>query len=434
MGCKAWDGFAKVGLLVASALALAACAGKRELMPTPNLYTQPNAPALFDSIDPSLQTNIMDVLYVTDRSKERDEDGNLAYGWGRSHSTAFGSIKLAIKPDMPWDRLVDLSMQRERDETLTVELESIVELDRFPETPLPATVKNGEVTIREDALLEAREVEDAFQAELRRRLAIANRKEVLLFVHGFNNDMEYAAETLANLWHFLGREYVPVLYTWPAGRGGATGYTYDRESGEFTIFHLKNILSAIASVEEVESIQLLSHSRGTDVLSSAVRELILTLRAGGQVPLDVLRIENFILAAPDLDMDVVSQRFIAEYLGSGVGEVTFYTAQDDKAINMAERLFKSRQRMGRLSVETLEGEDLALLEAVEGISLIRLEEVSDSTGHGYFHNSPEASSDLILNLRYGRRPGAEYGRPLEPTGPRFWLIKPGYPGFNTPGE
>lgn len=419
---------ARLGLLAFVALALGACASKRELMPTPNLYTQPNAPVLFDSIDPSLQTSIMDLLYVTDRSKERDEAGNLAYGWGRSHSTAFGSIKLAIKPDMPWQDLVAISLQRDRRERLTIELESITELGRFPETPLPATIKDGEVTIQEEALLAARDAEDAFQEELRRRLAVSNRKEVLFFVHGFNNDMEYAAETLANLWHFLGREYVPILYTWPAGRGGATGYTYDRESGEFTVFHLKNIIAAIAAVEEVEGIQLLAHSRGTDVLSTAVRELILTERARGVSPLETLRIDNYVLAAPDLDMDVMSQRVVAEYLGIDVGDVTIYTAQDDKAIGIAEWLFKSRQRMGRVSVETFTEENLALLENVEGISFVRLEEVVDSTGHGYFHNSPEASSDLILNLRYGRDPGTEHGRPLESMGPRFWLIKPGYPG------
>ncbi|MEM1411291.1 MAG: alpha/beta hydrolase [Pseudomonadota bacterium] len=431
MGVSSNTNSLRIILLALGVLALAACSSQRELMPAPNLYNQPDAPALFDGLDPSLQTSTMDILYVTDRSKEQDEEGNLTYGWGRSHSAAFGSIKLAIKPEVPWDRLVELSLQPERDETLTIELDSITELGRFPATPLPATIQDGQVTIKEEALLAVREAEDAFHAELRRRLAVSNRKEVLLFVHGFNNDMEYAAETLANLWHFLGREYVPILYTWPAGRGGATGYTYDRESGEFTIFHLKNILSSITAVEEVEQLQLLAHSRGTDVLSTAVRELILTHRAGGVDPLDTLRIENYVLAAPDLDMDVVSQRMVAEYLGTGVGDVTIYTAEDDKAIGIAEWLFKSRRRMGRVSLESFDPENAALLQNVEGISFVRLEEVADSTGHGYFHNSPEASSDLILNLRYERQPGAEHGRPLESKGPRFWLIEPGYPAQTT---
>ena len=70
---------------------------------------------------------------------------------------------------------------------------------------------------------------------------------------------------------------------------------------------------------------------------------------------------------------------------------------------------------------------MCIRDRVQGVSFVQLEEVEDSTGHGYFHNSPEASSDLIMTLRYDRKPGAEHGRPMESVGPRFWLIKPGYP-------
>ena len=66
-----------------------------------------------------------------------------------------------------------------------------------------------------------------------------------MFVHGFNNDFDDAAFTLAEMWHYLGREQVPLLYTWPAGRGGPSGYIYDRESGEFTVYHLKRLIRAL---------------------------------------------------------------------------------------------------------------------------------------------------------------------------------------------
>jgi esterase/lipase superfamily enzyme len=409
-------------------LALAACSGKRELMPAPNLYNQPGAPALFNDIDPALQTSDIDLLYVTDRRSEVDGNGDFGYGYGRSRSLAFGSTTVSIQPSLPWADLVAASLRTDRDPALSIGVTAIEEQGRFPATPLPATVDETGVVIREDSLLAQRAAEDAFRSELRRRLARAKRKEVMVFVHGFNNTFEDAAEVLAELWHFLGRENVPLLYTWPAGKGGATGYTYDRESGEFTNFHLKTILALIAEMEDVEQIELVAHSRGTDVLSTAVRELIMISRGGGLDPLEEYRFENVILAAPDLDMDVFSQRFIAEYVGTGVGELTIYTAEDDRAINLSERLFKSRQRMGRLTTESLDPENAKMLEQVQGVSFVQLEEVEDRTGHGYFHNSPEASSDLILTLRFDRKPGSEHGRPMESVGPRFWLIKPGYPG------
>jgi hypothetical protein len=47
-------------------------------------------------------------------------------------------------------------------------------------------------------------------------------------------------------------------------------------------------------------------------------------------------------------------------------------------------------------------------------------------GHGYFHSSPAASSDLILVMRYGRRPGAENGRPLKNLQEGFWMLENDY--------
>ena len=174
---------------------------------------------------------------------------------------------------------------------------------------------------------------------------------------------------------------------------------------------------------------MIAHSRGTDVLSSAVRELALVGRAGGQELGEEFRNSHIILAAPDLDMDVVSQRIIAEQLGRETKNITIYTSQSDKAIGLAERFFKSVKRVGRLGVEDLSETDLSSFEQIEGVSIIDLQADSDpGTGHGYFHSDPAASSDLILMVRYGKEPGAENGRPLVPGPAGFWQIEPGYPG------
>ena len=45
------------------------------------------------------------------------------------------------------------------------------------------------------------------------------------------DSFEDAIFRIAELWHFLGREGVPIAYTWPAGHPGLLrGYNYDRES------------------------------------------------------------------------------------------------------------------------------------------------------------------------------------------------------------
>jgi esterase/lipase superfamily enzyme len=229
------------------------------------------------------------------------------------------------------------------------------------------------------------------------------------------------------LWHFFGREHVPILYTWPAGRGGPSGYIYDRESGEFTVYHLKNLIRSLSGIPEIKRIHMIAHSRGTDVLSSAIRELTLVARGAGETPSDKFRNSHVVLAAPDLDMDVVSQRIVAEQLGRDTKNITVYTSQSDKAIGLAERFFKSAARIGRLAIGDLQADDLAGIDKFEGVSFIDLREGEGGTGHGYFHSNPAASSDLILLMRYDREPGAENGRPLESIAPGFWMINPEYP-------
>jgi len=414
-------------MLLLMMLFLAGCASPRPLMPVPNLYIGEDAPELFTALPSELQDSRIDLLYVTDRVPETDDDGALTYGYGRSRSVAFGSAIVTIEPELSWGELQRVSLEQDRSTKLSLHLSSLEERGRFPETPLPLVLINGEAQIDPAALETLRITEQSFHAEIRRRLAFAPKPEVVLFVHGYHNDFEEAAQTLAELWHFFGREHVPILYTWPAGQGGPSGYIYDRESGEFTVHHLKTLIRSLYDNPEIKRVHMIAHSRGTDVLTSAIRELSLVARAAGETPSDKLRYSHVVLAAPDLDLDVVSQRIIAEQIGREAKNITIYTSQEDKAIGIAERLFKSAARLGRLAIEDLQADDLAGIDKVEGISFIDLQEGTGGTGHAYFHSDPAASSDLILLMRYGFEPGAENGRPLEFMAPGFWMINPEYP-------
>lgn len=227
----------------------------------------------------------------------------------------------------------------------------------------------------------------------------------------------------------MGREGVPLLYTWPAGHGGLTGYAYDRESGEFTIFHLKQLLRALASFPEVEQIHLLAHSRGTDVTVSAVRELAIETRAAGKDPRGRYRIANLILAAPDMDLEVMNQRVIAEHLGAAVGQVTIYTSKSDNAIAITEKLFGSIGRLGRFREGVIIPPAVAsVFQGVENVAFVENRVKGGLVGHDYFHSDPATSSDLVLLIRDARRPGARHGRPLEPADVAlFWVLEEGYP-------
>ena len=52
---------------------------------------------------------------------------------------------------------------------------------------------------------------------------------------------------------------------------------------------------------------LIAHSRGTDVTTTALRELNIEYKAAGKETRKELKLGNLVLCAADLDIDVVSQ-------------------------------------------------------------------------------------------------------------------------------
>lgn len=411
--------------------AVAGCSTTRPLMPTPHLYSEGHE-QLFGELSDALKTTDIPVFFVTDRAPETDENGALEYGFKRSASLAYGEATVSIEGPGSWQELVKASTTAEREQRYTIKLNGVREIGRTPPTPFPFTARGGFYEYKPAVMAQVSSAATLFHSELNKRLALTPRKEVLLYIHGFNNSFRDAALTWAGMWHFFGREGVPVLYSWPAGHGGIGGYAYDRESGEFTVHHLKMLFQALANNPEIEGIRLLAHSRGTDVLTSALRELFIEARASGVDPLDKYRIKQLVLAAPDLDLDVTLQRLVSEPLGPGVKQTTMYVSSTDKAIGLSQWLFGSGRRLGRLQIGDFfrqgGGEsDLGRVMDVEtNADIIELKGDGGSFGHGYFHENPAVSSDVLQVLRFDRPPGGDNGRPLKMKTDFFWVITDDY--------
>ena len=78
-----------VALSLAVLVTLSACSGKE---PLPKSVYEGHDGISYEELPPALQSMNVDLMYVTDRAPETDEDGNLRYGIGRSQSLAFGSV------------------------------------------------------------------------------------------------------------------------------------------------------------------------------------------------------------------------------------------------------------------------------------------------------------------------------------------------------
>ena len=424
-----------------------------ELMKTPNLYRTPESNP-FAQVPPALQKNTVEVLFGTDRQPEQTREGKLGFSYQRSRSLMVGACTVEIGKDLSWDELVRQSLATSRDRALPVRAVRLDQIARYPEEPLPfrkasgsAAAKRpdsgpasggpspnpGPFSFEEDpaALAEQAEAESTFRQALSERLRATPRKEVFVLVHGVGTSLEDASCVMAQLWHYMGRIGVPVVYSWPAGysHGTIQRYTRDRESGEFTIYHLKQFLRAVASCPDVEKVHVLAHSRGTDIATTALRELNIEYRAAGKQTQRELKLGNVVLIAADMDYEVLTQRFGAERLFFVSQRFTFYLSESDKAMGAAEWLFSSARRVGavRPGADLDPRQTKALAEFPQQVQLIQVWVHGDSFGHSYFYTSPAVVSDLILLLRDEADPGAEHGRPLVRRQGSFWELRDPYP-------
>ena len=404
-------------------------------MPTPNIYLD-NKEAIFEQLEAPLKSTEVRMFYITDRDPQQTKDGSINYGFGRSPSLAFGTTTVDLGLDMTWADLVQASRTQNRLKPMRLKRGPIHELSRTPQIPIPYALIDGKIIENPEMAAQLKKSIEEFKRVLIQQLELTPRKEVFIYIHGYNNTFDDAAFALAELWHFIGRVGVPLIYTWPAGHPGLFGYTYDRESSEFTAYHLRKVLKLIAGFEEVEKIHLIAHSRGADLALTVLKDLTLSTRAAGKDPRKQFKIHNFILAAPDLDVQVAEQRIAGDKLELSVNRFTIYTSPNDKAISYAATFFASpRGRVGTFGIDEMTGTIKAHFQSNKSNSaFINYAGASklpfDRYGHSYFRNSPEVSSDLVLMLRDDLDPGTT-GRPLEPLGFMLWRIPEAYPVSNT---
>ena len=422
-------------LLLLSLAPLNGCGGPLQLMPTPNIYARGFAEP-FERVPEALQNNKVEVLYMTDRQPEPDsKPEDVQYGIKRSRSVAFGVATVEFGKNVSWDELVKASKTSKRSVSLPMTIAKTVELGRFPETPKSLVESDVDSPIADTAgtrptttKLERDEQIRRAEALLSERLAQTPEKEVFIFVHGYNNTFYDSVTTTAQMWHFLGRRGVPIAYTWPAGHSGLLrGYTYDRESSEFTVFHLKQMIREVALNPDVKKINIISHSRGTDVAVSAIRELHLEFNGAGKSTRQELKLGTLVLAAPDMDLDVVLQRSVTARIGRIPEHFAMYVCAKDNALGISNWLFSGGARLGKLRSDMFTDEELKLMRSFKTVQIVDAR-ISDpgAFGHDYFHSNPAVSSDIIMLMRYHMNPG-ENGRPLGEDGKGFWIIDDKYP-------
>lgn len=407
-------------ILLAACFILGSCGVGIGLAPPPNLYrgglNYPDdlVPAVWRTAEPK-------IFYMTDRTPE-----GKSYGSGRSGSMAFGAATVKFGRDLGWEELLDRTRADSNEQVSTLWVPDFEEIVRFESTPLPYVRSEGRLRHLQDALDAYDNQTAQFQAVIADEIAQTGNRSLLVYVHGFNNDFEDSLTTLANMWHFAGREAVPVSFTWPAGNGaGPLGYFRDRDAGVFSVHHTKEFLRMLSEMPEVDNIDIIAHSRGNDVVTAALRELMIEARGAGLHPKLALKTGTLIMAAPDLDVEIVRQRLQAERFSEAFEQINLYINPNDGALRLSAFLTQST-RLGALTDEDFKEGELQILRKEGLVHFIRVEDVRGGFGHAYFRDNPAVLSDVVLALRTRAFPGGTL-RPLDQEGDGVWILHSNYP-------
>ena len=193
----------------------------------------------------------------------------------------------------------------------------------------------------------------------------SGRRNVLIFVHGFNNRFDDAVYRFSQLVHDAKAPGIPVLFTWPS-RGELTlrAYTYDRESANSSGYALEQLIEMLAANPRVKEVNIVAHSMGNVVTLEALRAMASRRGKIGA------KIGMVALVAPDVGVDV----FRSEIRGMGKSRPRFllFASQDDSALNFSKTIGGGVDRIGAIDPAQEPYKSELAQENVEAFDLTKL--------------------------------------------------------------
>lgn len=171
-------------------------------------------------------------------------------------------------------------------------------------------------------------------------MAAANRS-ALVFVHGYNNNFQESLFRLVQISADADVRSTPILFAWPS-RANFSSYLADRDSSNFSRDELVQTLEDLGT-GKVET-TILAHSMGSWLTVEALRQLRLqsSNRALGQI-------DQVILAAPDVDIDVFRKQL--KVVGKLKKPIIVLSTQDDLALATSRWLAGASAKVGALDIE-----------------------------------------------------------------------------------
>jgi esterase/lipase superfamily enzyme len=246
------------------------------------------------------------------------------------------------------------------------------------ESPSVLRLEFSEDPNRHVMVLEARSYSrDEFFSRLRDSVDSSSRRELLVFIHGYNVSFSDALRRTAQIAADVKFPGAAVCYSWPSN-GALLAYAADENNVEWTVPHFKEFLTQLREQSGAEAINLVGHSMGTRALGDALREF-----ARETAEQDKL-FNQVVLAAPDIDA-AIFRRDIAPALTRTANRVTLYASSNDQALR-ASRTLHAYPRAGE------SGPDLVVAPGVDTIDVSAID--TSLLGHSYYGDNDSIIADL----------------------------------------
>lgn len=352
--------------------------------PTP--HKKPSAPQAVPTPRPlpSKGPNyaIIKVFYATDRQESSRQRQIALYGGGRG-AISYGSCLVS----MPRNHRLGV-----------LEEPSIFRLE-FREDPA-----------RHILVLSVRKKQQAdFLQDLKADIRQVRRRQVLIFVHGYNVSFSDAARRTAQLKYDLAFDGPALFYSWPS-QATYEGYPQDEANIEWSEPHLVNFFHMIAREAGADSIYLVAHSMGSRGTVKALNRL--RDQFGER---ERSQFKEVVLAAPDIDAEVFREDVLPR-LRTTSSRVTLYTSSKDKALR-ASKEFHGYRRLGDSVSGVFVGNGLDVIDATAVCT--------DFVGHSCFGSSNSIISDMFYLFQEGKSAGERFRlRPVATSMGTYYIFRP----------
>jgi esterase/lipase superfamily enzyme len=228
---------------------------------------------------------------------------------------------------------------------------------------------------------------DAFFRKLSSKIRKSEGKSSFLFVHGYNVSFMDAARRTAQMAYDLKFDGEPVFYSWPS-KAETSAYTNDEATIQWSKLNMERFLADYLERSGAEQVYLIAHSMGNRGLTRALIDLL------EERPELSDRIQEIILAAPDIDADVFKEEIAPKMVAHSKAPITLYVSAQDAAL-VASNMVHGYRRAGDSKGGVL---------VVDGIETVDATGLDESfLGHSYFSETKPILDDIHEMIRTSKR-------------------------------